>query len=138
MNGRAPRRAPNVIAAEKAASAANGLKRRQQREQWEKERQQRIVHLRQRIRHQVDHAFAIGKSGTEPASKYITCEHCDAPAAWLVLSRAITKGACVLDEDTIVGALCAGHGNYNGNSQKVPCARLEFFYDGVRQIAIKP
>ena len=138
MNGRAPRRAPDVIAAEKAASAANGLKRRQQREQWEKERQQRIVHLRQRIRHQVDHAFAIGKSGTEPASKYITCEHCDAPAAVLCLSQAPTRGASVLDEDTIMGALCVTHVYSGGNIQKIPCSKLEFFYDGIRQIAIKP
>jgi hypothetical protein len=138
MNGRAPRRPPHIIAAEKAARAAKGQQRKERREQWKREAAERVVHLRNRIKHQVDHAFATGKSGTEPASKYITCQHCDGPAALVCLSRLPTKGASVLDEDTIVGALCSNHSNYNGNQPKIPCAKLEFFYDGIRQIAIKP
>jgi hypothetical protein len=138
MSGRAPARPKDVIAAEKAARAAKSQARREERERWKKEAAQRVLNLRQRIKHEVDHAFAVGKSGTEPASKYITCEHCHAPAAYLCLNRAITRGAAVLDEDTIVGALCAAHGQHHGNLVVVPCSKLEFFYDGIRQIAIKP
>ena len=143
MDRRRPKRAPDVIAAEKAEREANRQQRKLATEKWQKERQQeaeqRLINLRQRIKSQVDHAFAVGKSGTEPAAKYITCQYCDAPAACLVLSRALTPGAFVLDEDTINGALCVEHGNYRvSGTEKVPCSRLEFFYDGVRQIAIKP
>jgi hypothetical protein len=138
MNGRAPARPKHVIAAEKAARAAKSQARREQRDKWETEAQERIVNLRKRIKSQVDHAFTIGKSGTEPASKYITCQHCDAPAALVCLSQMPTRGASVLDEDTIVGALCFNHSQYNGNQSKIPCSKLEFFYDGIRQIAIKP
>lgn len=139
MNGRAPRRAPDVIAAEKAARSAKVQLRKLEREQWEKEAEKRRINVRKRIKHQVDHAFAIGKSGTEPASKYITCEHCDAPAAVLCLNRALGRGVSVLDEDTIVGAQCVQHSGITYKIiEKIPCARLEFFYDGIRQIAIKP
>lgn len=140
-SGRAPARPKHVIAAEKAAKDAKLQARRERQARWKKEEAERIVNTRRRIKHQVDHAFALGKHGTEPAAKYITCQHCDAPADVLCLSRALTRGAAVLDEDTIVGALCANHSqhSYYGSkaAEKVPCARLEFFYDGVRQIAIK-
>jgi hypothetical protein len=138
MDRRAPKRAPDVIAAEKASRAAKARKRKLEHEQYEKQKQQEIIRLRQRIKSQVDHAFVIGKSGTEPASKYITCQHCNAPAAFLVLNQALTRGASVLDEDTIVGALCAEHSKWRGSDESVLCSRLEFFYDGIRQIAIKP
>jgi hypothetical protein len=141
MDRRRPNRAPDVIAAEKAERDAKRQQRKLQHEKCQKDRQQeaeqRRVNLRQRIKSQVDHAFAVGKSGTEPAAKYITC-HCDAPAVSLVLNRALTPGACVLDEDTIDGALCAEHVKSAWRTEMVPCSRLEFFYDGVRQIAIKP
>ena len=146
--GRAPARPKDVIAAEKAARAAKSQARQAQRDQWRAEAEQRIVNLRKRIRQQVDHAFALGKHGTEPAAKYITCQHCDGPAAVVCLNQPIARGASVLDEDTIVGALCAAHIQYtpynyynrgrSGDVVKIPCAKLEFFYDGVRQIAIKP
>lgn len=135
---RKPNRPKDVIAAEKAQRAAKAQARNEQEAAWEKERQQRIVNLRERIKHQVDHAFATGKSGTEPASKYITCE-CDAPAAFLHLNQKLSPGAAVLDEDTIIGAACATHNKWTHRDvvQKIPCTKLEFFYDGVRQIAIK-
>jgi len=136
-NGRAPKRAPDVIAAEKARRAAKYQKKQQQEAEWEKKRQQEILNVRQRIKHQVDHAFVKGKSGTEPVSKYITCQHCDAPAAFLLLSQKVPPGAAVLDEDTITGAVCATDNKWNGGKVKIPCSKLEFFYDGIRQIAIK-
>jgi len=138
MNRRRPKRAPDVIAAEKAQRDAKRQQAKLATEKWRQEAEQRRLNLRQRIKSQVDHAFAVGKSGTEPAAKYITCQHCDAPAVCLVLSRALTPGACVLDEDSIDGALCAEHSNYGiSRAERVSCSRLEFLYDGVRQIAIK-
>jgi hypothetical protein len=140
MDGRAPRRAPDVIAAEKAARSVKSHARKLRNEQYAKAAEQLIVNLRKRVKSQVDHAFSSGKSGTESASKYITCQDCEAPAVFLVLSQEIARGAAVLDEDTITGAVCAEH-NYAGWGRKlitVPCFRLEFFYDGVRQIGIKP
>ncbi len=136
-NGRAPKRAPDVIAAEKTRRAAKRQKKQLQQAEWKKEQQLRIVNLRQRIKNQVDHAFRTGKSGTEPASKYITCQECDAPAAFLHLSQKLPPGAAVLDEDTITGAVCTTHSNWGGGNVKIPCTKLEFFYDGIRQIAIK-
>lgn len=137
ISGRAPARPKHVIAAEKAARAAKSQARQEQKAKWEKEQQERIVNVRKRIKYQVDHAFATGKSGTEPASKYITCQHCDAPAAFLELSQKLPPGTAVLDEDTIVGAICGTHNWRNSGTEKIPCSKLEFFYDGVRQIAIK-
>jgi hypothetical protein len=147
-NGRAPRRAPDVIAKEKAARAVKAAQRKAEREKWQAEAEARTLNLRQRIKHQVDHAFSLGKHGTESAGKYITCQHCDGPAAVVCLDQPLPRGASVLDEDTIIGALCQGHiqaqpwgyySRYNGQktAHKVPCAQLEFFYDGIRQIAIK-
>lgn len=140
MNRRAPARAKSVIAAEKAQRAAKHAAKAACQAEWEKERQQNVLNVRNRIRHQIDHAFITGKSGTEPVSKYITCEHCNAAAAYLTLSQPLPKGAHVLDEDMIIGARCAKHvGNSHWDkTEKIPCTRLEFFYDGVRTIGVKP
>jgi hypothetical protein len=148
MNRRAHKRAPDVIAAEEAARAAKSQEKREREAKLQAEANQRTLNLQKRIKQQVDHAFALGKHGTEPAAKYITCQHCDAPAAVVCLNQPIARGASVLDEDTIVGALCTPHiqatpysyysRRTSSNVVKVPCSRLEFFYDGVRQIAMKP
>jgi len=146
FNGRAPARPKDVIAAEKARRAAKHQAKLEREAKWEQENQKRIIQLRKRIQNQVDHAFSQGKTGTEPVSKYITCQHCDAPAAFIALSADPPRGATALDEDSITGALCAGHGNnhqqYVGRGvwkqlAKIACDRLEFFYSGIRQIAIK-
>jgi hypothetical protein len=147
-NGRAPRRPADVIAKEKAERAKRSQARQAERAKWQAEADQRTLNIRRRISQQVDHAFALGKHGTEPAAKYITCHHCDASAAVVCLNQPIARGATVLDEETIVGALCSEHIQHTPYSYysryssrdvvKVPCAKLEFFYDGVRQIAIKP
>jgi hypothetical protein len=126
--------------------ANNAAKRAQQQAKWQKEHEERqkkeTALLQARVKAQVDHAFALGKTGTEPAAKFITC-HCNAPAAILGLSQPLA-GAAVIDENTIVGALCAEHapkqGYYNPTSnwaETIPCDRLEFFFDGVRAIAVK-
>ena len=62
---------------------------------------------------QVDHAFKTGRSGSEPVAKYITCHHCDGPATFIYLDQAIPRGAAVLDESTIIDAVCTPH-NYPG------------------------
>ncbi len=138
MNGRAPRRPADVIAAEKQRCEDKRQARQAREDAHEKGRALAILRTRKRIQHQVDHAFALGKRGTEPAAKYITCE-CNAPADYVLLNHALTRGVTVLDEDLIDGAVCEEHKlGYGGRSKdKVPCSRLEFFYDGVRQIAIK-
>lgn len=145
---RAPARPKNVIAAEKAARAAKVAakyaEQKAQEEKWEKERQKQIVLLRQRVKHQVDHAFALGKHGTEPAAKFITCGHCNAPAVFLGLNQRLA-GAQVINEDAIVGVVCQEHDDTNSQYkhytkswvEKIPCSKLEFFYDGIRQIAVK-
>ena len=147
----------HVIAAEKAAKAAEAQAQTEKfaeaQASWEKDVEVRVTNTPNRIKSQIDHAFALGKHGTEPASTFITCMHCDAPAAVVCLNQPLTPGAAVLDEDTIVGALCAqhikhavyGYGYYrrlsrytDSNVTKVKCSKLEFFYDGVRSIAVKP
>ena len=92
---RKPNRPKDVIAAEKAQRAAIAKAKQEQMAKWDKERQQEILNVRQRIKHQVDHAFVTGKSGTEPASKYITCERCSAPAAFLHLNQKLAPEAAV-------------------------------------------
>ena len=157
FNKRAPARPKDVIASEKAAKAAEAQAQAEKfaeaQASWEKDVEVRVTNTRNRIKSQIDHAFALGKHGTEPASTFITCMHCDAPAAVVCLNQPLTPGAAVLDEDTIVGALCAqhikhavyGYGYYrrlsrytDSNVTKVKCSKLEFFYDGVRSIAVKP
>jgi hypothetical protein len=136
-----------VIAAEKAVRAVKSQQRQEQRAKWDAEARQRVINMRKRIQQQVDYAFSLGKKGTEPAAKFITCTNCDAPAAVVCLNEPIAHGATVLDEDTIIGAMCSAHSQHSPYGYHargryilvtVPCSKLEFFYDGVRQIAIKP
>jgi hypothetical protein len=139
-NGPRPARAKDVIAAEKAALAVKHAARRARSEENRKRAEQERANLRQRVKNQVDHAFAVGKHGTEPAAKFITCGHCSAPAVLLGLGERLA-GAQVINEDAIVGVVCGEHNKYTWFTQnwveKIPYDRLEFFYDGVRQIAVK-
>jgi hypothetical protein len=143
VNRRAQRRAPDVIAAEKAAmQVARDERAARLKEQEEREVKRRKM-TRIRISHQVSHAFMVGKSGSEPVSKYITCSLCHAPADLIYLDATIPKGASVLNEDSIFSAVCNEHHQpstawwRNPAAQIVPCSHLEFFYEGIRQIAIK-
>jgi hypothetical protein len=148
MNRRAEPRAPGIIRYEKAQRTMKRNAAALQEQKAEKERVRRLVLLRERIKNQIDYAFKSGhQSGTEPVAKYITCGSCNAPATHLYLDRSIPPGAIVLDESAIVGAVCeednyaSGNGNYYrqnyGVEEIFPCSRLEFFYDGIRQIGIK-
>lgn len=138
-NERAKPRPKAVIAAEKAAKAAKVAAKQARDVKWEEQHRIELANFRQRVSNQVSHAFALGKHGTEPAGKYITCGHCNAPAAFLGLGMKLS-GAAVIDEDQIVGATCQPHDTQwhtNGWVEKIPCSRLEFFFDGVRSIAVK-
>ncbi len=144
VNRRAKRRAPDVIAAERAAIA---LKRSQKAAEVAKAKQYEEklrIQRRQRITNQIDHAFKTGETGSESVAKYLTCEACDAPATHLYLNRAVPSGAAVLDENTVVGATCIEHANSSravwyrrADIVEFPVNRLEFFYSGIRQIGIK-
>lgn len=141
---RCQRRAPEVIAAEKALRQQKQTKRAEENARQEKEREKCRLFTRKRITNQIDHAFQTGQSGSEPVAKYITCNHCSGPADFLYLNRTVPPGAAVLDETTIDGAVCTEH-NYAAKhayykkqvTEIFPCALLEFFYTGIRQIAIK-
>ena len=148
MNRRAKARSKEVMAAVKAAR----LVKQQEQAELERRQDEQTAQLRKarckRIMHQIDHAFKTGESGSEPVAKYVTCQHCDLPAGFLYLNVALAPGAAVMDETTITDAVCAlhNHGAGAGNNrpyyyrhvaQIIPCSRLEFFYTGIRQIAVK-
>src|SRR5271165_2009555 len=92
-SNRRTKRPKAVIEADKARRAAKSQARKQRDKEYEDAAVQRTINLRNRIKQQVDHAFALGKSGTEPAAKYITCQHCDAPAAVVCLNQPLARGA---------------------------------------------
>jgi hypothetical protein len=139
---RSPRRPHEVVQQEKEARRlrveAKARIDREHQAKWHAE-QERLKKLkRKRIANQIDHAFQSGHSGSGPVETFITCSHCDGPAALLALSRPIPIGATVLDESTITDARCSEHENtYPRSVNKVLCADLEFLYEGIRQIAIK-
>jgi hypothetical protein len=151
VNRRAPKRAPEIIAAEKALGSIAHQKRVAQ--QTEADMRQEVIkkHRRARIKNQIDYAFKSGsEKGSESVSKYLTCQECDAPADALQLSQVVPTGAAVLNEDSVVGAVCKEHNYSNSPNQWVrqrgiaqgiaehfPLARLEFFYSGIRQIGIR-
>jgi hypothetical protein len=149
---RAPRRPPEVIAQEKQARLDAAQKRAQEEAKYAQQRQEQEDKLakakRRRITQQIDHAFMTGhESGSEPVSKYITCDTCSSPADFIYVNAPLAPGAAVLDETTITDAVCALHNGAANQRQRqyhykhvadiVPCSRLEFFYTGIRQIAIK-
>ena len=76
MNGRAPRRPKDVIAKEKAEQGVRSQARREQREKYRREADQRVIDIRQRIKNQV----AIAAShGLMPDSIARTVEEAAAP-----------------------------------------------------------
>ncbi len=130
-----------------AASQKRTEKWKKQREKEELERQEKeLVQRRQRIINQIELAFVKKVQG---AVDFITCDQCNAPAAHLGLAYE-NPGSQVIDSVQITGAWCAdhhGHTAYNGTFYKsarpyktkaeAACERLEFFYDGLRQICVK-
>jgi hypothetical protein len=104
-----------------------------QAEAWAKEREAKaVVRSRARIMNQIELAFV--KNGRD-AVQFVTCDTCDALATLLKIPH-LTPGAVVIDPEQILGAACEFHNPYKG-STTIECNRLEFFYEGIRQIAIK-
>lgn len=111
---------------------------RKEHERQELERQQKeLVQRRNRIMNQVELAFV--KQGKD-AVNFVTCDKCDAMATHLGLAYE-NPGSQVIDPDQITGAWCAEHDNKHMRPFKttaaIACDRLEFFYDGLRQIYVK-
>jgi hypothetical protein len=105
----------------------------ERREQWAKEQAQKRMTLnRARIVNQIDHAFV--KEG-QNAAPFITCDSCSALAAALILTHEAEGTTIAFDQ--IAGARCGDHFNPQYNKEPfVECAKLEFFFDGVKQIYI--
>ena len=147
MNRIAKRRAPEVIAAEKAAKLVKQQARAEEDRKREELPRRCVSQNADASRSRFTTLHDRHQSGSEPASKYITCDQCSGPADFIYVNTALAPGAAVLDENTITDAVCALH-NYATNQWRrqydykhvaeiVPCSRLEFFYTGIRQIAIK-
>lgn len=121
-----------------AASEKRREKWQKQQEQEELERKEKeLVQRRQRIMNQIELAFV--KNGKE-AVNFVTCDKCDAKAKFLGLTFE-NPGSTVIDPEQITGAWCEVHDNKYERPFKtksaIACERLEFFYDGLRQIYVK-
>ena len=115
------------------------------REKWQKEQERlelerqekQLIQRRNRIMNQIELAFV--KQGKD-AVNFVTCDQCDATATHLGLAYE-NPGSRVIDPDQITGAWCADHDNKHQRPFKtkavIACERLEFFYDGLRQIYVK-
>jgi hypothetical protein len=91
------------------------------------------IRRRARIMNQIELAFV--KQGKD-AVKFVTCDVCSDLATVLTLSHE-NPGSDVINPDQITGARCDNHKPWpNAKVPVVPCAILEFFYDGVKQIYI--
>jgi hypothetical protein len=99
------------------------------------------VRRRERIMNQIELAFV--KQGKD-AVKFVTCHECEALAEVLMLAYE-NPGSAVIAPEQITGALCKdhnpAHSPHYGSAWMpkvlmVPCAVLEFFYDGLKQIYI--
>jgi hypothetical protein len=115
------------------------------REKWEKEQarlksekqEKQLAQRRKRIMNQIELAFV--KKGKD-AVNFVTCDQCDAMATHLGLAYE-TPGSQVIAPEQITGAWCAEHDNQYQRPFKtkaaIACERLEFFYDGLRQLSVK-
>ena len=152
MNRRAARRPKDVIAAEKAAEKVKKDARDEQKRQQEEFAAQMRKAKRRRIMQQIDHAFQTGhESGSRSLwRKYITCDTCSSPADFIYVEHAASCSRCrrVRRRKHDYGTRCVQCTTsfahqfqrqyyYKHVAQAVPCSRLEFFYTGIRQIAIK-
>jgi hypothetical protein len=134
--------------AKRAQVKAQKEQEREMKKQAEARRnEQAMLAQRARIVNEIELAFV--KQGKE-AAKFCTCDICSSPAAYLLLSHQ-PEGTSI-PFDTITGARCSNcwnpqwvqntymlnHGYYRlwGTKAACPCAEVEFFYDGLRQLYI--
>lgn len=121
-------------AEERAAEAAARQAREEARDAAQREAQERrrlrIEAVRQHIVNQIELAF---EKKMKTATEFVTCEHCHKKATQIVLERQ-PEGTTVFF-DQIVGARCADCAKWS-KQPFVLCAKVEFFYDGLRQLHI--
>lgn len=118
------------------AREAERQARAAEKEAWRKEQAEqqriRIAAYRQQIVNQIELAY---EKKLKDALHYLTCEHCAAKAAWIIVDR--PPEGTAIQFDSITGALCANH--YHPQYDKRPvvhCTKVEFFYDGLRHLHI--
>jgi hypothetical protein len=130
-------RAKALAKAEKYREERDKEMKRLQLERDEKE----LLQRRKRIVNQIELAF-VKKDG---AVDFITCDECDASATHLGLTHE-NPGSQIIDPDQITAAWCEQHGDPKNSAYvrvrfkttaSIACSRLEFFYDGLRQIYVK-
>jgi hypothetical protein len=111
-------------------------KEEQAKKEIERQEQQ-LIQRRTRIMNQIELAFV--KNGKD-AVNFVTCDKCEATAKFLGLAYE-NPGGDVIDPDQITGAWCQEHDNKHQRPFKttaaIACERLEFFYDGLRQLYVK-
>ena len=129
-----------------AKSQERTKKWKEQQEKLELVRQEKeLLQRRQRIVNQIELAFVKKSQG---AVDFITCDTCNAVAAHLGLAFE-NPGSSIIDPEQITGAWCLQHhgSTHNGTfypakrpfktKASIACEKLEFFYDGLRQLCIK-
>lgn len=120
--------------AKRLAAQQRNEEARKKREQ--KEAEKSLVLRRNRIMNQIELAFE--KKGKD-AVKFVTCDECDDVAKVLGLTHE-NPGSQVIAPEQISGAMCEVHNNNYHKPYKttavIDCSRLEFFYDGIKQIYI--
>jgi hypothetical protein len=122
--------------AQKIAKRDAERKAREEAEERRKEEQRRrVIAVRQRIVNQIELAF---EKKMKTATEFVTCEHCNEKATQIIVQRT-PEGSAVPFED-IVSARCADHAKWFHRLCKgdpfVDCDRVEFFYDGLRQLHV--
>ena len=96
-----------------------------------------LLQRQKRIVNQIELAFV---KQVATAVDFITCDKCDGVAKFLGLVYE-NPGSSVIDPDQISGAWCQDHDQKHERPFKtkaaIACERLEFFYDGLRQLYVK-
>ncbi len=121
-----------------AKSQERTKKWQEERAKLELEQQEKqLIQRRNRIMNQIELAFV--KEGKE-AVNFVTCDKCDGTAKYLGLAYE-NPGSQVIDPEQITGAVCDDHKEKYHQPFKtkvlIACERLEFFYDGLRQLYLK-
>ena len=101
-------------------------------------KEKELVSRRARIMNQVELAFV--KNGKE-AMQFITCDECEDLATQLLLTH-LNPGSDVISPEQVAGARCeackiSNHWMPFKTKAHIECSRLEFFFDGIKQICIK-
>jgi hypothetical protein len=137
--GKVPRAkyTPEERATRAAARIAAQAQRKEREEKLERERravkEKDLLIRRSRIINEIELAF---EKKLKNATHYVVCDECSAKAVHLLLARE-PEGSTV-PFDQISGARCGQHWGqaWQLRGAVIPCACVEFFYDGLRQLYI--